>query len=111
MIRTMGRMLLVSAVALVMVHGRAGAAPAPADEESSMGRILEFQKKLNERIDYSLLVQTTLDKALDELLGHEHIPWTDNKAAFVGAQQDPQLIYKTEINRIGPFTAVTAQPC
>ena len=59
MTRTVGRMLLVSAAAVVMFHGRAGAvASAPLGrEESSMGRIPEFQKKLHERIDYELPVR------------------------------------------------------
>ena len=102
MIRTVGRMLLVSAVAVVMLHGRAGAAasaPLAAAEESSMGRILEFQKKLHERIDYELLVRTTLDKALHELLTQNGIPWTVNVNAFVAAQVEEALLRKRRSTR------------
>ena len=110
MIRTVGRMLLASAAAVVMLHGRAGAAasaPLAAAEESSMGRILEFQKKLHERIDYELLVPTTLDKALHELLTQHGIPWTVNVNAFVAAQVDGSIIKKTQIDKIDKMTGVT----
>ena len=113
MTRTLGRMAVLSAVAVLCFTvgpARAAGAPAPAtaDEESSLGRILEFQAKLNERIDYELLVPTTLDKALDELLlANRHIPWSINRAAFTAAQQDRDVIKKTEIEKIAKMTGVT----
>jgi hypothetical protein len=110
MTRTLGRMLLLSAVAVVMLDGRCGAAaPAPpaVQEESSMGRILEFQQKLNERIDYELLVQSTLDKALDQLLTRQGIPYEVNTSAFVAAQQDRDVVKKTEIEKIDKMEGVT----
>jgi hypothetical protein len=110
MIRTFGRMLLLSAVAVFLLHGRAdAAAPAPpvADEASSLGRILEFQKKLNERIDYELLVQSTLDKTLDMLLTRQGIPYEVNKSAFVAAQLDKDVVNKLEIEKIDKLAGVT----
>ena len=78
---------------------------APED----IGRALDYQKKLNERIPkYELLVQTTLDKAIFELLSHQaNIPVTYNDAAFVHAMQDKDLIKKTEIDKIEPMIDVT----
>jgi hypothetical protein len=109
MTRTLGRMLLLSAVAVVMLHGRCGAAPAPpaAGEESSMGRILEFQKKLNERITYELFVEITVDKALDELLTRQGIPWSVNTDAFQAAMQPDDLIKKTKIDKIDKMEGAT----
>jgi hypothetical protein len=98
MIRTLGRTLLLSAMALVTLHSSAGAQEespanreqnaralrsARAQEESALGRIPDFQKLLNQQIDYELPPQTTtLDKSLDELLVKHGVPYTVNEAAF-----------------------------
>ena len=72
-----------------------------------VGRALEFQKKMNERIDYELLVPATLDKVLNELLDRQGIPYTVNEAAFVHAMQDKDIIKKTQIDKIDKMTQVT----
>jgi len=72
-----------------------------------IGRALEFQKKLNARIDYELPIQTTLGKALDELLNRQDIPFTVNEAAFVHAMQDKDIIKKTDVDKIDPEKQVT----
>ena len=103
MTRTLGRMLLVSAVAAVMLHGK-----AVAQEETSLGRILEYQKKLNdEAIDYENPDSTTLHDALNDLLTRQGIPWTVNETALVASQQDKDVIQKTEIGKIDRRSRVT----
>ena len=72
-----------------------------------IGRALEFQKKMSERIDYELLVQTTLDKVLNELLDRQGIPYTVNEPAFVHAMQDKDVVKKTEVDKIDKMTQVT----
>jgi hypothetical protein len=102
-------MLVLSAVAAVLLHGRAGAAaPAPpAADESPLGRIPEIQKKLNERIDYELVVTTTLDKVLDSFLRDGSIAWTVNEAALKAANLNPDVVRKTEIEKLDKMTGVT----
>jgi hypothetical protein len=93
MTRTLGGMLVLSAVAVVMLHGRAG-----AQEDTSLGRIPEFQKRLNERIDYKLPDDTTtLAEELDHLLEREGIPYSVDERAFASAGLDKMTIYKTPI--------------
>ena len=110
MTRTLGRMLVLSAAAAVLLCGRAGAgAPAPvsAGEESSPGRIPEFQRKLNEKIDFELLQEFNLDKILDLLLLKNGIPWAVNEAAFRAANLDPDVIKMTPVEKIEKVTQVT----
>ena len=100
--RTLGRMLLLSAVAVVTIHGTAG-----VQEESSLGRILEFQKKLNEKVDYEMPIQTTVAKALDDLLTKADIPYTVNEVAFVHAMQDKNVVKTADVGPIDPMKQVT----
>src|SRR5947207_6437779 len=53
------------------------------------------------------MVQTTLAKLLDELLTRQVIPWSINEAAFVAAQQDKDVVKKTEVEKIDKLTGVT----
>jgi hypothetical protein len=100
MIRTFGRTLLMSAVALMALHSCAN-----AQEESPLGHILEFQKNLNKPIQYELAVDTTLDKALDELLKQNGIPYAVNDAAFGPDNKD--VLKKTTIEKIDKQSGVT----
>ncbi len=52
-------------------------------------------------------MQTTLDQALNELLTRQGIPWTVNEAAFVAAQQDKDVVQKTQIDKIDEMNDVT----
>lgn len=56
-------------------------APAPTDndEDTPAYRAMMIQKKLAERIDYELPIQTTLDKVVEALLARQDIPWTVNE--------------------------------
>jgi hypothetical protein len=100
MIRTFCRTLVLSAVALVALHNCAN-----AEEESPLGRILEFQKNLNTPITYELSVDTTLDKALDELLATRGIPYVVNDAAFGPDNKD--VLKKTAVEKMEKQTGVT----
>ena len=84
--------------------------PPPRSAPEDIGRALEYQKKLNERIDYELLVQTTLDKVLDELLTRQGIPWTVNEAAFVAAHAGQGPRRKTEVDKIDKMERASAAP-
>ncbi len=72
-----------------------------------IGRALEFQKKLNQRIDYELPIQTKLGKALDELLNRQGIPFTVNEAAFVHAMQDKDVVKNADVDKIDPEKQIT----
>ncbi len=101
--------LLPSLTLTAVAPAPAPPAPPPAVEESSMGRILEFQKKLNQRTDYELLVTPiNLSLSLDQLLETQKIPWSVNKAAFTAAQMDRDTLHLTQINeKINKMTGVT----
>jgi len=94
----------------VMVHGQVSAAPPPpaADEETAATRAAHLQDRLNERIDYELLVQTTLDKALDEMLVHQgKLSWRINERAFAKAGLAKDYVRKAEIDKIDKLTGAT----
>jgi hypothetical protein len=100
MIRTLGRTLLLSAVAVVALHSSAS-----ADEVDSLGRIPEFQKLLNTTISYELPVDATLDKALDDLLKQNKIPYVVNDAAFGPDNRD--IVNKTPVEKIDKLNGLT----
>lgn len=102
MTRTLGRMLLLSAVAVVMVHGTAG-----AEVPSPLSGILEIQKKLGERIDFEVPASTALGNALDQLLTQQGIPYEINEAAFVHDMQDRDVVKKTDLERFPKLKGVT----
>jgi hypothetical protein len=100
MIRILGRMLLLSAVAVVAMHSSAG-----AEEVDSLGRIPEFQKLLNTPISYQIAIDVTLDKALDELLTPKGIPYVVDDVAFGPDNKD--VIKKTLVEKIDKLEGVT----
>ena len=77
------------------------------DKQVATRRALQLRKKLDEKIDYELVVQATLDKVLDSLLLREGIPWRVNEAAFRAAQQDKDIVNYAEIERISKLEGVT----
>jgi hypothetical protein len=92
MIRTLGRTLLLSAVAVLTLHSTAGGA-----EDKALNSTPDIQKKLSEPIKFELAVDTTLDKALDELLTRNGIPWSVNDAAFGPDNKD--IVKKTTVEK------------
>jgi hypothetical protein len=120
MTRTIGRTLLLSAVAVLMLHCGARAEEesaanreknavqlrrAIAQEASALGRIPEFQKELNNQIKYELAVDIPLDKALDELLTQHGILYVVNEAAFGPDNKD--VLKKTMVETIDPVEGLT----
>lgn len=107
----MSRLLVLSAVTAVLLPTAAGVvaapAPAPVGAESPLGRMLELQKKLNEKIDFQIVQEANLDKVLDSLLAEANIPWTENEAAFKAANIDPDVIKKTPVEKMEKMTQVT----
>jgi hypothetical protein len=85
---------------------RGAAPPAGGDKQSAARRAVDIRKKLSETINFELAVDTTLDKALDELLTTRRgIPWTVNDAAFGPDNKDG--VKKTPVEKIDPITGVT----
>ena len=119
MIRTLGRTLLLSSVAVLALQGSAAQEGTAAEREQEtvrirnfqarrkahLGNIPDFQKKLNETIDYDLPVDTTLDKALDGLLTQVGIPWAVNDAAFGPDNKD--VVKKTPVEKIDKLRGMT----
>jgi hypothetical protein len=101
MIRILGRTLLLSAVAVLTLHSTAGGA-----EEKALSSTPDIQKNLNEPIKYELAVDTTLDKALNELLTRNGIRWSVNDAAFGPDNKD--IVKKTPVEKIDPIDGVTS---
>jgi hypothetical protein len=93
-------MLLLSAAAVMLLHSS-----ARAEEGNPLGRIPEFQKLLNTPISYELAVDTTLDKALDDLLKQNKIPYVVNDAAFGPENKD--VIKKTAVEKMDKQSVVT----
>jgi hypothetical protein len=100
MTRIVGRMLLLSAVAVLVLHGG-----ARAEEGNPLGRIPEFQKLLNTPTSYQIAIDVTLDKALDELLKHNGIPYAVNDAAFGPDNKD--IMKKTAVEKMDKQEGVT----
>jgi RNA polymerase sigma factor (sigma-70 family) len=76
------------------------------DKQTPARRAVDIQKKLSETINFELAVDTTLDKALDELLTTRRgIPWTVNDAAFGPDNKD--VVKKTPVEKMDPITGVT----
>jgi RNA polymerase sigma factor (sigma-70 family) len=76
------------------------------DKQTPARRAVDIQKKLSETINYELTVDTTLDKALDELLTTARgIPWTVNDAAFGPDNKD--IVKTTAVGKIDPIKGVT----
>ncbi len=89
-------------------NGQGAATPAvPDDKQTAARRAVDIRKKLDVRIDYELLVPTTLDKALDELLVRQGIPWKVNTPAFVKQGRVGDFIRTDEVVRIDKLTAVS----
>jgi RNA polymerase sigma factor (sigma-70 family) len=76
------------------------------NKQTAARRAVDIRKKLSETINYELAVDTTLDKALDELLTTSRgIPWTVNDAAFGPDNKD--IVKRTTVEKIDPITGVT----
>ena len=75
--------------------------------KARLGRIPEFQKKLNEKIDYQLLVQTTMDKVLNELLAAQGVPYTVNETAFTLTMQDKDVVKTAVVDKGEKMIQVT----
>ncbi len=104
MIRTLGRTLLLSAAALMLLYNS-----ARAEEVDSLGRIPEFQKLLNTTISYELPIDATLDKALDDLLKQNKIPYVVNDAAFDAAfgPDNRDVVNRTPVEKIDKLSGLT----
>jgi hypothetical protein len=94
MLRTSVRCLLL--FALTAVPAEAG---APAPEEKASGQALEYQKKLAERIPtYGIKIQTTLDRALEDVL--HGVPYIVNELAFgkTGVDKPGDILKTTQVD-------------
>jgi hypothetical protein len=54
-----------------------------------------------------LAVDTTIDKALDELLTRNETPWRVNALAFIKQGQKPDFIKKAGVEKIDPVDGVS----
>ena len=96
MLRTSVGCLLLFAVAATPVQ-----ASAPAPDDKAAGQALEIQKKLGERIPtYGLKIQTTLDRAPEDLLGSQGVEWMVNEGAFghTGIDKPGDILKTTQID-------------
>jgi len=81
------------------------AAPSVIAKQTAAQRAVDIRKKLDEPIDYSLDIDTTLDKALNDLLARSDIPWKVSAPAF-DKQNEGGDIHKTTIEKVDPLRAV-----
>ncbi len=60
-------------------------------------------------MDYQLPLLITLDKALDNLLTQQGIPWTVDQAAFVAAQQNKDVVRTTGVSITDKMVGVSRE--